>query len=221
MEAKALAAKAAVRHVEDGMVVALGSGTTVSYVIKELALSKLNVKVLAASSQTYLEAVRAGLTHTTLDQNPEPDIYLDSFDQVDPGCNMLKGRGGAFLREKVLAAASRKRVFVGESSKFRQVLDGPVPLEVLPFALGYVLRRVSDIGGKAAVRMSQEKNGPTVTDNGNYVVDVDFGPITDPSNLDRELRSIPGVLENGLFTKMADKVIIAHHDGKVEEIKPP
>jgi ribose 5-phosphate isomerase A len=134
---------------------------------------------------------------------------------------MLKGRGGAFLREKVLAAASRKRVFVGESSKFRQVLDGPVPLEVLPFALGYVLRRVSDIGGKAAVRMSQEKNGPTVTDNGNYVVDVDFGPITDPSNLDRELRSIPGVLENGLFTKMADKVIIAHPDGKVEEIKPP
>jgi ribose 5-phosphate isomerase A len=83
------------------------------------------------------------------------------------------------------------------------------------------LRRVSDIGGKAAVRMSQEKNGPTVTDNGNYVVDVDFGPITDPSNLDRELRSIPGVLENGLFTKMADKVIIAHSNGKVEEIIPP
>jgi ribose 5-phosphate isomerase A len=134
---------------------------------------------------------------------------------------MLKGRGGAFLREKVLAAASRKRVFVGESSKFRQVLDGPVPLEVLPFALGYVLRRVSDIGGKAAVRMSQEKNGPTVTDNGNYVVDVDFGQITDPSNLDRKLRSIPGILENGLFTKMADKVIIAHSNGKVEEIIPP
>jgi len=178
------------------------------------------VKVLTASSQTYLEAVSAGLTHTTLDQNPEPDIYLDSFDQVDPSCNMLKGRGGAFLREKVLAAASRKRVFVGESSKFRQVLDGPVPVEVLPFALGYVFRKISYMGGKPAVRMSQEKNGPTVTDNGNYVIDVDFGPVTDPLNLDRKLRSIPGILENGLFTKMADKVIIAHPDGKLEEIKP-
>ena len=221
MEAKALAAKAAARHVVDGMVVALGSGTTVSLMVEELAQLKLNIKVLTASSQTYLEAVRAGLSITSLDQNPEPDIYLDSFDQVDPHCNMLKGRGGAFLREKVLAAASKKRVFAGENMKYSPVLDKPVPLEVLPFALGYILRRVEELGGRPNLRMSREKNGPTVTDNGNYVVEVDFGPIANPSNFEKKLRTIPGVLENGLFTEIADKVIIAYSDGRLEEIKPP
>ncbi|MEM4302826.1 MAG: ribose-5-phosphate isomerase RpiA [Candidatus Caldarchaeum sp.] len=217
--ARLAAAKTVTSLVEDGMVVGLGSGSTVSLIVAEISKLGKRIAVIPASSQTYLEAVRSGLKLTSLDRNPHPDLYLDSFDQTDENCNMVKGGGAALMREKVLASASKLRIFVGESRKLSKKLNKPVPLEVLSFALGYVVDEVEKIGASVAVRMSQAKNGPTVTDNGNYVVDADFGEITDPASLEQRLRKIPGLLENGLFVGLADRMFIAMEDGRVEELE--
>ncbi len=217
MDIKLAAAKEAVSYVEDGMVVGLGSGSTVSLMIYEIV--DKDVTIIPASSQTYLEAIKAGLKLSTLDKHPCPDLYLDGFDQVDIECNMIKGGGAALLREKVLAAASRKRIFAGEYSKLVKKLNKSVPLEVVPFALGYVLEVIKGMAVSAVIRSSQAKNGPTVTDNGNYIIDVNFGEIVDPEALEQRLRRIPGVVENGLFVGLADKVIISSKDGGLEVLE--
>ncbi|MCS6769607.1 MAG: ribose-5-phosphate isomerase RpiA [Candidatus Caldarchaeum sp.] len=218
MNDKREAARAAAAYVEEGMVVGLGSGSTVSLMIAEIAGKAKNITVIPASSQTYLECVNAGLTLTTLDRHPQPDIYLDSFDQVDRARNMIKGGGAALMREKVLATASRKRIFAGTYSKVVDRLNRPVPLEVLPFALGYVVSLLREKQASPRLRDSDAKNGPTVTDNGNYILDVDFGEIEEPSVLEAWLRKVPGVLENGLFVGLADRVLIAYGGGFVEEL---
>ncbi|MEM4287898.1 MAG: ribose-5-phosphate isomerase RpiA [Candidatus Caldarchaeum sp.] len=218
-KAKVAAARAATAFVEDGMVVGLGSGSTASVMLAEIAKQGKRISVIPASSQTYLEAVNSGLQIATLETNPQPDLYLDSFDQVDHDCNMIKGGGAALMREKVLASASRLRIFAGESRKLSRKLNKPIPLEVLPFALGYVMKTVERLGASITIRMAQTKNGPTVTDNGNYVIDASFGEITEPDVLEQRLRKIPGLLENGLFVGLADAVFIAYVDGRVEEMK--
>ncbi|MEM1950070.1 MAG: ribose-5-phosphate isomerase RpiA [Candidatus Caldarchaeum sp.] len=212
------AAKAAAAYVEDGMVVGLGSGSTVSLMIIEIANSGKSVEVIPASSQTYLESAKAGLPITSLDRHPHPDLYIDSFDQVDSSRSMIKGGGAALMREKVLAAASRKRIFAGTYDKLSSKLDKPVPLEVLPFAVGYVVKVLKEDGAVPVLRTSTGKNGPVVTDNGNYILDVAFGVVEDPAGLNSGLRRIPGVLETGLFVDLADKVIIVQEKGVVEEL---
>jgi len=212
------AAKAAAAYVEDGMVVGLGSGSTVSLMILEIAKSGKSVEVIPASSQTYLELSKAGLAITSLDRHPRPDLYIDSFDQVDRSRSMIKGGGAALMREKVLAAASRTRIFAGTHDKLSSKLDKPVPLEVLPFAVGYVVKVLTEDGAVPVLRTSPAKNGPVLTDNCNYILDVAFGVVEDPAGLNSGLRRIPGVLETGLFVGLADKVIIVHEEGVVEEL---
>lgn len=214
-KARENAVQQALKYVEDGYVVGVGSGSTVLIVIRRLAESGLRVEVIPASYQSYLEAVRLGLEITSLDLHPRPDIYLDSFDQVDLFGNMMKGGGGAHLREKVLSQASEYAVFIGDYSKRANNLDRPVSLEILPFALPHVLEMVRQLGGMPSLRESKGKNGPLISDNGNILADADFGTIHDPPTLENRLNKIPGILANGLFTKTADKILVGEDNGLV------
>jgi ribose 5-phosphate isomerase A len=211
------AVREALKEIHDGQVVGLGSGSTVTLIVGELARLGLRIKVIPASSQTLIDAVNHKLDVACPESYPSPDVYLDSFDQVDSGGNVIKGGGGAHLREKVLSNSSKRVILVGDYGKRSEVLSRPVPLEVSPFALSYVLAKVAELGGRPTVRMSQGKNGPVVSDNGNYIVDADFGEVRDPERLERMLRNIPGLLENGLFIRPADMIIIGEITGEVSK----
>lgn len=213
-----MAAKHAVEHVADGMVVAVGSGSTVSMIIEEIESAGKQVKIVPASWQSFHESVKAGFEIVSLDRFPFPDVYLDSFDQATRKGDMIKGGGGAMLREKILAAASRRRIFVAEGHKIVEKLNRAVPVEVTPFATGFVAEKLKLLGARLTLRASSEKNGPVISDNGNFLGDVDFGEIADPVETEQVLRQIPGIVENGLFIGYADVLIIVHGDGKVERI---
>lgn len=218
VEAKKRAAKEAVEFVEDGFVVGVGSGTTVSLILSELAAAGKKIVIIPASWQSYYEAIELGLMVSSLDQHPSPDVYLDSFDQATRDGAMIKGGGGAMLREKVLASASRNRVFVGDHGKLVEKLRRPVPLEIIPFAYKFVENRLREKGVKLVMRTSQAKNGPTVSDNGNLIGDADFGEIDEPAKVEKFLKEIPGVVESGVFVGLVDTLIIVYDNGKVERL---
>lgn len=218
-EAKKRAALEAVRHVEDGFIVGLGSGSTAAYVIKEIGLQMLNegLKILGvpSSSQAMMLAVQSGVPLTTLDEYPILDLAIDGADQIDRQLNLIKGRGGALTKEKIVASAAKEFVVVADETKLVEKLgtDCPVPVEVLPFALATATADIEELGGKPLLRESKGKVGAVVTDNGNYIIDVDFGPITDTEELNRQLKFIPGVIETGLFIGMADIIYLGRLDG--------
>lgn len=218
-EAKKRVALEAVRHVKDGFIVGLGSGSTAAYVIKEIGRQMLNKgqKVLGvpSSSQAMMLAVQSGIPLTTLDEHPILDLAIDGADQIDKQLNLIKGRGGALTKEKIVASAAKEFVVVADETKLVEKLgtDCPVPVEVLPFALATAMADIKALDGKPLLRESKGKVGAVVTDNGNYIVDVDFGPITDTEELNRQLKLIPGVIETGLFIEMTDIVYIGKLDG--------
>ena len=147
------------------------------------------------------------------------DYAIDGADQVEvPTFNLVKGGGGAMLREKVVDSAASELIVVVDERKLTKHLGErqPVPLEVLPFAYKTVQVEITRMGGRARLRESAGKAGPVVTDNGNFILDADFGRITRPSQLDRRLKTLPGVLETGLFLGMADRVYVGRKNGKVE-----
>ena len=218
-DAKRRAAVEAVKHVKDGYIVGLGSGSTVEYAIKELgsAISTQELDVLGVSTSyhTMMIAVENGIPLTSLDENPELDIAIDGADQVDFNLNMIKGGGAALTREKIVDSAARQLVIIVDETKLVETLgkNCPVPIEVLPFASSRVMRRVRDLGGKPAIRKTARKVGPLITDNGHFILDVDFGPIKDPQKLESQLKLIPGIVETGLFIGMADIVYVGCKTG--------
>ena len=212
-DAKRRAALEAVKHVKDGFVVGLGSGSTAAFAIREIGrrIREENLKVLGVSTsyQSYILAVECGIPITNLGEHPQIDLDIDGADQIDRDLNLIKGGGGALLREKVVASAAKEVIIVADETKLSRRLgeNRVIPLEVLPFAVPVVMLKVKKIGGHPRLR---EKNtgGPYITDNGNFILDVDFGPIDDPEELDRKLKSIPGVVETGLFIGMTDMAYI-------------
>jgi len=218
-EAKRKVALEAVKHVKDNFIVGLGSGSTAAYVIQEIGEKirheGLRILGVPTSHQAMMVAVHYGVPLTTLDEHPEPDLAIDGADQVDRGLNLIKGGGGALMREKIVASAAKQFVVVADEKKLVERLgtNHPVPVEVLPFALPTVVAKVRELGGKPVLREGKGKVGPVVTDNGNFVVDVDFGPIDALKELDLQLKSIPGVIETGLFVGMADVVYLGKPDG--------
>ena len=221
-EAKKRVAFEAVRHVEDGFVVGLGSGSTAAYVIQDIGRlirqDGLQVLGVPSSSQAMLLAVRSGIPLTTLDEHPSLDLAIDGADEVDKKLNMIKGWGGALMREKIVASAAKKVVIVADETKLVEKLGTTfrVPVEVLPFALATVSVGIKELGGKPLLREGKGKVGAVVTDNGNYIVDVDFGPIDDAEELNQGLKFIPGVIETGLFMNMADIVYLGKKDGIIK-----
>ncbi len=225
---KFAAAKKASELVKDGMVIGIGSGTTVEIFLRELGKriksEELEVFGVPSSYQSKMLAIEEGISLLDLLECSELDLCVDGADEVDLKLNAVKGGGGALTREKIVAYASKEVVFVVEERKVVEKLKYPVPVEVIPFSLGYVLKRLEEImkgfGSKNTPRVRQGtgKLGPVVTDNGNFIVDCNFGEIEDTGKLENELCMIPGVVECGLFTDVADRVIVGKDGGETYEL---
>jgi ribose 5-phosphate isomerase A len=226
-EAKRRAAEAAAQHVKSSMVIGLGTGSTVKHLIRiigsHLSTGKLtDVQGIPTSNQTTTEAMEVGIPVTTLDEYPELDLAIDGADQIDDKLDAVKGGGGALLREKVVASASKTYILIADERKLTGKLgDGfPLPIEVLPFAAYSAIRKVETLGASVELRRGGENPRPELTDNGNYILDADFGGIEDPMKLEMELKIIPGVLETGLFLGYADIAYIGSRSG-VRKLERP
>jgi len=212
--AKKRAALEAAKHVEDGFAVGVGSGSTTAYAIEEIGRrikeDGLRVQCVPASYQSFLLAVEFGMPVTTLNEHSNLDLYIDGADQIDRNLNLIKGGGGALTREKITACVAKRFIVIADETKLAKSLgeNQSLPIEVLPFGEPVVKSRIRNIGGKPVLRMIKERFIPYITDNGNFILDVDFGVIDKPKELEAELKSIPGVIETGLFIEMADAAYI-------------
>jgi ribose 5-phosphate isomerase A len=212
---KQAVAKAAADRVQSGMVVGLGTGSTTAFVIEFLGdrlrngeLS--NIRGVPTSFQASVLAKQYGIPLVTLDDVTKIDVAIDGADEVDPAKNLIKGGGAAHTREKIVDSLADQFLVVVDSSKLVERLGSkfPVPVEVLPLALSPVSRALTALGGKPELRMGVKKDGPVITDQGNFVLDVTFAEIADAAALEKTINNIPGVLENGLFVNVADVVLV-------------
>ncbi|WP_136717605.1 ribose-5-phosphate isomerase RpiA [Halorientalis salina] len=213
-EAKRRAGESAVEAVEDGTVVGLGTGSTTAHAIRalgEAVENGLDVEGIPTSYQSRELAREVGIPLTTLD-DATPDIAIDGADQAAEG-DLIKGGGAAHAREKLVDAAADRFLVVVDDSKLADALSVPVPVELLPDARTTVADRVRDLGGDPALRAAERKDGPVVTDNGNLVLDCDFGEIGDPAELAATLSTVPGVVDHGLFVGLADEIHVGSADG--------
>ncbi|MFB6184404.1 MAG: ribose-5-phosphate isomerase RpiA [Haloarculaceae archaeon] len=218
--AKRHAGESAARAVEDGTVVGLGTGSTAAHAIRDVGRrvdAGLDVEGVPTSFQSRQLAREVGIPLTTLSE-ATPDLAIDGADQFADG-NLVKGGGAAHAREKVVDAAADRLLIVVDPTKEADVLDHPVPVEVLPAAREPVASAVRDLGGQPDLRAAERKDGPVVTDNGNLVLDCDFGAMTDPGGLAADLAAIPGVVAHGLFVDLADEIHLGTDDG-VDVIEP-
>ena len=210
--AKCAAGERAAEMVRDGMVVGLGTGSTVYFTIERLGervQDGLQICGIPTSFQTAIRAKKAGIRLTTLDDNPVIDIAIDGADEVDPGLRLIKGRGAAHLREKCVAAAAKRFVVVVDEQKIVKKLGAAaIPVEVLPFAIMPVLNQLSVLGCEPVIREAVKKDGPVITDNGNFIVDCRFTEIRNPEKLEAELAAIPGVIDSGLFCGFVKKTTV-------------
>jgi ribose 5-phosphate isomerase A len=218
-EEKQAAARAAVQLVESGSVVGLGSGSTATFAIQFLAervRSGLKIVGIPTSQNTKHLAEQRGIPLTTLEENPVIDIDIDGADEIDPQLNLIKGGGGALLREKVIASASKRFIIVAESTKLVPHLGKfPLPVEVIPFAEPLTKARIEALGAQVSLRKYAYGN-PYVTDEGHHILDCSFGEIADPAGLDARLHAIPGIVEHGLFIGMAEMGFIGKDGGVVQ-----
>ena len=218
---KEAAGRAAAKLVREGDIVGLGTGSTAYFAVVALGERvKAGMKILGipTSSHTGDLARAVGIPLTTLDDHPEIDITIDGADEIAPDLSLIKGGGGALLREKVVASASKKMVVIADSSKMVEVLGNfPLPVEIIPFARSVVEKKLAALGSLPKLRTA--KGGKVfVTDNGNQILDCNFGKIRNPKELAASLGNMPGVLEHGLFIGLASVVLLGR-SGKVEEIR--
>ena len=212
-------AKEAVKLVKDVKVVGLGSGTTVAFIVREMAKlrDKGSIEFVPTSLQIKLEAEKSSLRIADENIIPDIDIVFDGADQIDSKYNMIKGGGGALLREKILISAAKKVVIVADDSKFVECFNRSIPIEVHPMARSLVLKKLEEMMAKPVLRIL-DKGYPFVTENGNLIFDVLFPSITDPKNMELDLKNIAGVLEVGIFTRRADIYYKAKTDGSFETV---
>ena len=208
------------RFVTANQVVGLGSGSTMTILVRELANLpyKRSVEFVTTSIQIKIEAEKVGLKIADESNFVDIDVVFDGADQIDSDFNMIKGGGGALLREKVLISAANKVVILADDTKFVNRLTQPVPIEIHKFARSFLLKRLKEIGGSPKLR-TMDKGYPYVTENGNIVLDTSFNSIGNVRNKEIELKNIPGVLEVGLFTR-ANIYYKAKNDGSFEIIQP-
>jgi ribose 5-phosphate isomerase A len=216
VDAKRAAGESAAELVKSGMVVGLGTGSTVAWTIERLGEKVreegLDFLGVPTSYQAEDLAIASGIKLTTLNRHPIMDLAIDGADQVDFDLYAIKGGGAAHTREKVVACSAKRFVVVTDESKYAEKLSHPVPVEVLPFAARLVERRLRELGGVPVLRYGKMKDGPVITDNGNFVMDVDFGAIVDPAALAERLDRIPGLVEHGIFDNL-DELHLARADG--------
>ena len=221
---KEIVADAAIKEVESEMIVGLGSGSTAALMIKSLAdeihSGKLkNIRGVATSFQSEVLALELDIPLIDLASVSKIDLAIDGADEVDPGFQLIKGGGACHVREKLVASKAQQLLIVVDETKMVQNLNKsfPLPVEVLPNAWKYVKDRISEMNGFSTLRMATKKAGPVVTDQGNLILDVLFNDgIKNPKDIERSINNIPGVLENGLFVDITDKVFV----GKIENNTP-
>ena len=221
-EEKESAARASLRFVKDGDVVGLGTGSTAAYAVRflgERVQAGLKIRGIPTSIHTQELAASLGIPLTTLDEVQQIDVTIDGADEIDPALRLIKGGGGALLREKIVASASRKLVIIADSSKQVAMLGKfPVPVEIIKFAEALVAKKIAALG--AAVKVRTDSSGRKfITDEGNHILDCNFGQIPDPPALARSLGTIPGVVEHGLFIGMASIALVGK-GGQVLELQP-
>ncbi len=216
-ELKRKAGERAVEYIKDGMVVGLGTGSTVKYTILklgELVKDGLDIIGIPTSIATEKLAKEMGIKLGSINDYQVIDLTIDGADEVDRNLNLIKGGGGALLREKMIAHASRYEIIVVDESKVKSVLgDFPLPIEIVKFGYKRTMNVLSTLGCKPLLRVKD--GGAYITDNGNYIVDCKFERIDEPAKLERRIDEIPGVVEVGLFVGLANKVIVGKKD-KIE-----
>ena len=209
--------KEASKLIEDGQVVGLGTGSTTHHFIRYLGQrvqdEQLDILGIPTSFQSLILARESGIKVTTLDEH-DIDISVDGADEVSPSLDLIKGGGAAHTIEKLVDSSADEFVVIVDDSKMVESLGAfPVPLEIIPESLRLVKNAVMEMGGVPELRMGIQKDGPVITDNGNFVLDTKFDSIENPYELEIELNTIPGVLENGIFAGITDKVIVGKESG--------
>ncbi|MFH0749152.1 MAG: ribose-5-phosphate isomerase RpiA [Candidatus Bathyarchaeota archaeon] len=223
-EAKKRAAIASTKLIKNGQVIGIGSGSTVHYMIEELGRrirdEKLSVLGISTSNKTTELAKKHGIPLTFLDEHPQLDIAIDGADQVDSQLNLIKGLGGALTREKIIDGVAENLVIIVDEGKMTTQLgiNQVVPVEVIPFALPPVMKKLLKLGGKPSIRLTTDNHNRFITDNLNNIVDVDFGAIKNPKKLESEIKQITGVVENGLFINMA-KIVLIGNENNIKKIE--
>ena len=221
---KLIVADAAIKEVQNNMILGLGSGSTAALMIKSLAdeihSGRLkNIRGVATSFQSEVLALELGIPLVDLTSVSEIDLAIDGADEVDPGFQLIKGGGACHVREKLVADKANQLLIVIDETKLVKKLNlsFPLPVEVLPNAWKQVQDVISKMNGNSSLRMAEKKAGPVVTDQGNLILDVLFKDgIKNPKDVEMRINNIPGVLENGLFVDLTDKVLV----GKIENNIP-
>ncbi len=219
-EMKKAVAREALKFIEDEMVVGLGTGSTTAYFIRYLGKLIMegeleDVYGVPTSHQSRLLAIESGVPVVSLDEVDAIDIAVDGADEVDPHMNLIKGRGGALTMEKIIEYRAGTFLVLVDESKLVERLGQrvPVPIEVIPAAWRAIAEELEVFNATAELRMAEKKDGPVITDNGNFILDARFYRIDDPLDLEIELNTIPGVVENGIFADIADIVLVGTPEG--------
>lgn len=219
LDLKRQAAEHAVDYVESGMVVGLGHGSTAVFAVRRLAAlihagMLQNILAIPCSKVVEQEALQLGIPLTTFATHPRIDLTIDGADEVDPNLNLIKGGGGALLREKIVAQASQQEIIVVDEGKLSPALGThfAVPVEVVPFGWQSQTHYLEELGATWLLRLDTSGQ-PFITDQGNYILDCRFGPIADPIRLGQALDSLAVVVEHGLFLGLATRVVIGAADG--------
>ncbi|MBD1373503.1 ribose 5-phosphate isomerase A [Hazenella sp. IB182357] len=222
MHAKRIAGEKATDFVESGMVVGLGTGTTVYWTIKRLGemikKDNFHIKVICTSIETEVLASKFGLDITSFGEVNSIDLTIDGADEINQNLHIIKGGGGALFREKIVASSSKFNITVVDESKSVSVLGKfPLPVEVLSFGWEVTSKKINDLG-TVSVRREGLNGKPFITDNGNYILDCHFGEINDPRFLHKNLKMITGVIETGLFFDTTNIALIGNPSGSVKVI---
>ncbi len=216
---KKAVAREALSFVDDDMVIGLGTGSTTAYFIKFLGElikeEELEVYGIPTSHQSRLLAIESGVPVVSLDEADAIDIAVDGADEVDPALNLIKGRGAALTMEKIIEYRAGTFIVLVDESKLVKRLGEkmPVPIEVIPAAWRAIAEELEVFNARAELRMAVKKDGPVITDNGNFILDARFERIDDPLDMEIELNTIPGVVENGIFADIADVVLVGTREG--------
>ncbi|MDR3291909.1 MAG: ribose-5-phosphate isomerase RpiA [Methanobrevibacter sp.] len=217
MNLKKIAGYEVAKEVKDGEIVGLGTGSTTNYFIEKLGKrikdEEMEIMGVPTSYQSFILAKELNIPITTLDEH-DIDIAIDGADEIDTDLNLIKGGGAAHTLEKIVDYSAKNFIVISDETKLVENLGNfPVPLEIISKAVKPVFSALKDLGSEPSVRMAKYKVGPVISDNGNFIVDAKFPIVNNPINLETDLNSIPGVVENGIFSQMTDKAIIACENG--------